>query len=494
MKYAHIALFLCIVPVLFASCDMKPGTTDVNYHTGSDGLVMALTNEKSLGEMYESSSFVYGLTIENKGAYDVAGDGQGILTIGYDPYYIAVNPDAAKQQGQQNPIAFGSSNLIVKGISLQGKSRYYPTGSKAFLYFPYFTARNITGQRSQPETQIFSSICYPYSTTFSSMACIDFDIYHENTRSQICKQQDLSGSSQGAPVAVTQVEVQNLPTGDNLVRPVFTVHVENIGRGYVLSPVDNLAETERVCTNQDISSTSDFNQVGIEAWLSNSIKLECTPDKIRMTQSEGISRCVVKDEDLEKAITYRQSYLSPLTVNLSYVYLSTLKNNIKIKRINPYGDTGAQGQHECDTFQITENGQCVSKCDYCARHTTESMCNPPTARYGIQWNSGFSCRCSSATCDSLYPDGLCVPFSAYCPPASYCCSNECSASQARYAKDGKCYPKCSTDCKAASTTCLCGDEEMQTFAEKGEYCSKDFAVHKDQNLCKEANKELVPGS
>jgi hypothetical protein len=477
---------LAILAAMLSSCQPGiPKYDDIDYHKGSEGLSMIMTNEASLDEIYEGTNFVYSLTLENRGAYDVEGDNQAILAVGFDPYYLTVT----QPESQGKNMVFGKSNIIVKQLSLMGKSRYYPSGSKVFFYFPYFKTKEIEGQRSKPETQIFSSLCYPYSTTLSAMACIDFDIYHENTRSQVCTQQDISSSNQGAPVAITQVEVENLPTGSNMVRPVFTVHVQNIGDGTILSPVDNSAEVERVCTDQQLSSTQDFNQVGIDAWLSNNIKLECTPNKIRMTETEGLSRCVVKDEDLEKAITWRQNYLSPLTVNLTYIYMSTIRKNIQIKRINPYGDLSSQATGGCSGFQITQGDKCINKCDYCAEHPQDAMCSPPSARFPIQWNSGFGCRCSASTCDNLYPKGLCVPFSAFCPPASYCCSNACSASEIRGAEDGKCYPKCTTSCTKITAPCVCGDDIHQSIASAGDYCSKGFSIYKDKAACDAANKE-----
>ena len=493
-----LALGLVLMLLALSSCTgARPAYKDVNYFVGSQGLKIGLTNADTLDEIYESSNFAYGLTIENLGAYSIVGDEQAILNIGFDPFYVQVDENA---KGSNYKI--DKSNVVVKGLSLIGKSRYYPSGSKIFFYFPYFQTKNITGQRSKPDTQIFASICYPYATTFSALACVDFDVFNENTRSQVCRQQDISAANQGAPVAVTQVEVENLPMDANLVRPVYTVHVSNVGGGTILSPVDNPAEIERVCTNQDLQS-SDFNTVRIEATLSNDIKLVCTPNVIRMNYQEGVSRCTVSDEDLSKAIQYRQNYETPLTVNLSYVYLSTLKKDITIKRLNPYGDLSSQSQQGCLDFQVEVGGECVNKCTYCAQNPGDSACNPANSKVETQWNPSFGCRCSAQTCDSLYPSGLCLPFNSYCPAASYCCSNECASSEVR-GPDGSCYPKCSTSCATISKPCIClspeeaaaiSGQDSSLFRKEasaaGLYCSKTGYAFEDQAECKNANQALA---
>jgi hypothetical protein len=485
-----LLLSLMMASIILSACDAgKIPKTETDYHTGSEGLVMTMTNEEQVTEIYESSNFPYALIIENRGAYDVAGEEQGVLTIGFDPYYVeAIPPETRNDQ-----IFFDKSSVVIKGITLLGKSKHYPKGSTIVFYFPYFKAKQVQGQRAKPETQIFTSLCYPYSTVFSSLVCVDFDIYREDTRSQVCTQQTVSTPNQGAPVAITHVEVENLPAGNNLVKPVYTVHVQNVDRGNVLSPVDNSGDGVRVCTNQDLVR-EDFNTVAIDAWLSNSIKLECTPDRIRLTDQEGISRCMVREQDLEKAISWRQNYLAPLTINLSYVYVTTMKNDIEIKRINPYGDLSSEAQEECFPFQTSKQSddgkECMNKCDYCAENPSDAICNPSGLKYNIDWNSGFGCRCSSTTCNTLYPSGLCVPSSNFCPPASYCCANSCG-SQIRYEPDGKCYPKCSTGCLKINKPCICGDAERQNLAIVGDYCSKDLTIHKDQTECTEANKRFT---
>jgi hypothetical protein len=464
-KVKAALVLLLMLATLLAGC--QGGVVkETNYYVGRDGLVMELANKNSLDEVYEDTSFAVNLAIENKGAYSVAGEEQAILTIGFDPFFISA--DGAPQDSK---LFVGKSSVVIKGLSFVGKSKYYPSGSKAFVYFPYFKTKPIEGQRSKPETQLFASICYPYRTTLSALACVDFDPYQDSTRTQVCRQKDLKFSDQGAPIAVDLIEVENYPLG-GLVKPVFTIHIRNLGGGTVLRPFDNGLELERVCTAQELER-QDFNTLGVEAWLSNSIMLACNPKTVKLDKGEGVVRCEVAGEDIEKALPFRQNYQAALTINLSYVYLSTLKKDLEIKRINPYSTIlDRQGVEACEAFQVSVAGECVSKCEYCTKRPQDALCNPSQAEFGISWNSAFSCACSKSTCDSLYPKGLCVPFSNYCPAASYCCTNPCPDGKIRLSGGSECFPKCLNTCVSITNDCICASREAGTLANSGQFCSR----------------------
>jgi hypothetical protein len=458
-------LVIMLSCLALTSCDMLGGSTpipDKNYHEGSEGLVMKLVGEDSLANLYEDSQFSLSLEISNNGAYDLTDEKQGILSINFDPYYV----QPVESQAASDKIVTTPNGLLVKGIQGYGKSRYYPVGTKTFLTFANFKTKKIEGQRAEPSTDIFASLCYPYVTVLSKMVCVDFNAFNQNLRSQVCTQQDLSLTDQGAPVAITTVEVDNQPAGNNLVRPVFTIRVTNKGRGMILSPADTSEGLERVCSSKEMNK-ADFNTVKVNAQLSDSMTLQCNPSTIRMFDDEGFTRCSVSDDDLSKVISWRQNYQAPLTVNLSYVYLSKLQKKIEIKRFNVFGGS-IEDTAECMPFQVRSGDGCINRCTYCAQHPGDATCQPGGGK-AIAFNPSFSCSCSAATCDQLYPSGLCAPNMNFCPGASFCCAPGCKASEIRL-DDGVCYPKCS-QCSAVKADCACGDEVngyLQVFA--GNFC------------------------
>jgi hypothetical protein len=453
---------------------------DTEYHVGSNGIILTLLNSNMLNELYENSSFSVSLLLENRGAHDIQLEEEGFLSLSFDPFYVS----AASIEGNQNTaVDPNGKGAMVRGIRLYGKSKYYPTGETLFFAFANLQLKGVLGQRENPETSLFMTLCYPYTTVLSKLVCVDMNSYRENLRKQVCTQSDLSLSDQGAPVAVSSVEVDNQPVSGDLVRPVFIVRVTNRGRGTVLSPAANPAELERVCTAKDLRR-EDFNTVYVTAALSESLRLKCNPNPIRLYNEEGFTQCSVQDEDLNRVVLWHQNYEAPLSINLSYVYQESLSQNIQIKRFDIYG--GAKAYTDtCQNYEMKINGACVPRCDFCASHQTDSSCQPANAKFSIAFDKSFGCKCSIETCNKLYPTGLCVPFATFCPGASFCCTAPCKTTEARSISDGLCYPKCSS-CSNITKSCICNPDESP--ASRGYCCTKTGTVLSAKAECTDACK------
>ncbi|MBN2052210.1 hypothetical protein JW756_01785 [Candidatus Woesearchaeota archaeon] len=459
------SLIFSLIFLLSACGGYNPQPKEVNYFQGIKGLEMNFWDNSPPEEIYEESTFTTSLLIENRGAFDVLEDRHGVLSIGFDPFYI----DSSGIQGSDR-IVVSSNSLIVKGIQLPGKSQYYPTGMQTFLSIPGFKIRKIIGQREKPTTQLSASLCYPYTTTFSGLVCVDLSTAGENLRKQICYQQDLSLSDQGAPVAVSSIEVENQPVGQSVVRPVYVIHIKNKGSGTVLSPTYNPAELERVCSFQDLNR-QDFNTIQIEAYLSDSKQLICNPNPVRLVEGEGFARCQVGEEDL---VLGHQNYEAPLSIKLDYVYITSLSKELGIKRINSYGGS-SEAPPKCLPYEVEEGGRCIVKCDYCSQNKGAGDCQPASSTTHINFEEGgFACQCSSCTDRTA---GSCVAYSNYCPGAIYCCQPKCSGSEILV--NGKCYSKCSkcsSSSSALSKDCACGSGSSPSdyvVALKGKFCCPD---------------------
>ncbi|MBU2441172.1 MAG: hypothetical protein KKA43_02465, partial [Nanoarchaeota archaeon] len=443
-----LCIFLLAASLILTSCDMVPTSDEVNYYEGTKGLEIDFLEGSPPYELYEESSFSVSFILENRGAYNILEDRQAILSINIDPFYFDVS-----ELRNIDGLTVDDNRVILRGLQLPGKSKYYPSGYEIITTFTNLKAKLIKGQREQPSTQIFASLCYPYVTTFSEMVCVDLSNYGENLRTQACYQQDLASSGQGAPVVVTRVEVDNQPAGPDSVRPVFTIHVSNKGRGSVLSPAYNPADFDRVCSFQNLYR-EDFNTIDVRAALSDGKELFCAPNPMRLFNGEGFVRCQVHDEDL---VIGHHNYLSSLTVNLSYVYLTSVSDEIKIKRLNVYGDLSNTVTDCSLPFQVRIGGECKTKCDYCSQSNGGGNCQPPNSKYPINFAAGgFACQCSKNDCDKLFPNGLCVPNSDYCPGGSYCCQIKCRSSEFRL-EDGICHTK-AQKCVASAKDTACGNE------------------------------------
>jgi hypothetical protein len=476
--------FLCGI----SSCNNTGLPPTVDYHKGTSGIDIRFLAQAPPDELYEGSAFSVNIMAENKGAYDVAEDKYGLLSLSYDPLYI----DASGFQSSDNVIK-GENSILFKNIQLYGKSRYHPTGSFSFLSFSNFKTATVIGQRERPATQILASFCYPYVTVFSGIVCIDLSGAGTNLRKQVCTQQNLlPAQGQGAPVAVTQVEVENQPAGNEVVRPVFTIHIQNKGSGNVLSPASNPIDFERVCSFKDLKR-QDFNTVEISAILSTGTQLECKPNPMKLYGGEGFTRCQVQEDDL---VIGHQNYESVLNVNLSYVYLTAMPKEIAIKRLNVYGDsiTPASG---CLLFEVASGSGCEIKCNYCVTHPSDGLCQPGGNHVPVNFQPGFGCLCGSDKCKKeLYPKGLCADDQTFCPGGSYCCLPECTSSQIRI--NGKCYSKCSK-CSKITADCACGSgtEEsgyavvVKDITKDSYCCTKDSQPYSDKVSCDAACKQAT---
>ncbi len=503
-NYLISATILIILSLFLIGCSgtYSPAEKVVDYHKGNDGVEISLVAEDYLDVLYEKSFFTINLAVENLGAYNIIEDNQIIISLSYDPFYVKTK-GLYDKDNEQKRLAEGiekkDSSLVVKGIKLFGKSKYYPSGSDLFLSFPFFEIKEILGQREKPSTSLFASVCYPYQTILSNMVCIDLNVMGANLRDQVCTQEDLNLANQGAPLAITQIEVENQPAGVDVVEPTFTIHVRNNGSGIVLSPASTSDELERVCSFEELNK-KDFNTIYVEALLSNSNVLECSPNPIKLFDDEGITRCPAKDE---KLILGHHSFQAPLTVTLSYVYLSSISKDIEIKRLNVYGESLNSIEQGCSSYQVEEGGICRDKCEYCNDHPTADVCvrplgstlkNPPKFALG-----GFSCSCpltgGKNSCEKLEPKGLCAPRGMFCSGLNYCCMPECDGSSDWIKAEKECLPKCasSTKCKTASKKCYLGDVDKAVIIGSGNYyCSLDNVQRnfgKDQAGCEYACKK-----
>ena len=342
-ELVFLLFFIIIIALFLSSCNgINSGSNGAtaNYHLGMTGFEIKFLDQQPPNDVYENSNFVAGFTVENSGATNVNGNNYGILSLSFDPFYI----DTSGMTGTGN-VQVAQNSVTLGNIQLVGKSQLNPSGASTVVSFPGFKAKTILGQMGEPTTDLLVSMCYPYNTVYSGVVCVDYSLAGQDLRKQVCYQKSLDLSSgQGAPIAITKIEVENQPVTSGgtsvAVRPVFTVHVQNKGQGNVLSPVSG-AGLDRVCSLQDITK-QDFNTINIQAALSASTILTCTPNPIKIVNDEGISRCEVSDTDL---VVGTHNYETTLNINLSYVYLSSASKKIMIKRLNPYGGiTDINGQ------------------------------------------------------------------------------------------------------------------------------------------------------
>lgn len=282
MKNKIIIILLLITFFSFGCVRRPPPSLEpelIEYHKGTDGLVMEFLQNAPPDEVWENSEFSVGIELKNKGAWPI--ESGSVVISGFVPDYISIEP-------------------LEKTIDLQGKSPGYPEGDYSVINF---RAKNINIPKGSKEytDSIIARAYYDYQTDATVDVCINPFIYsYVKTRETVCEIRDISVSGgQGAPVAITSVKEKISPPNEGM-SVEFLIEIKNVGPGEVLG------------------------KVRLEgAKLANRL-ISCSPQLLDMKKGEKTIRCKTTI-DKEKG-----AYLAPLSLSLSYTYTSKINKKIRI--------------------------------------------------------------------------------------------------------------------------------------------------------------------
>ena len=326
-SFAIMNLFFLI---LIAGCtSVSTGKNqEIDVHTGYQGLVMEFVKNTPPPKVFEQQEFPVYLKIMNSGAYSIK-DTKAYINLGVEKDYTSkvtlLESSAIQKSEGANAAAF----------TLKGKTNVNPNGDEEVISYNVI-AGSIDPQSEAHPSAVTAALCYPYQSELSSTICIDSDISNLRPEKKVCQVKDLvTSGGQGAPVAVTKVEISMLPASagkDNIQKiiPQFLIYVENVGKGLVIrnEAVSNF------CTKSE-TSHEDLNVVYVDAQLSGE-NLNCQigtkekiPGHIKLNDKKDIVRCT-----LDKGITSSQNaYLSPLKITLTYGYTQTIAANYFIQKL-----------------------------------------------------------------------------------------------------------------------------------------------------------------
>lgn len=275
--------------------------------------------------------------IWNKGAYSLNGtrDNYAIVNLNFDTlYFTGINP-------QLFPLYAPSQ---TQEITLAGKSGTWPYGEKQYMQMANLKINKIPGTREMPTTTLEASICYPYQTILSQNICIDGDIYSLEDN-PICRNKGTyTFSGQGAPVAVTKLEVDMIPAGltqgqttsnggqttSMKLKPSFKITFRNVGNGIVFTSNEYLLTHEVCSLTNRLYEKDNINVLKIRAFLGND-ELDCMSNsEVKLYSNEGSIRCEIPQA---KVYQINRNYESLLTIQADYYYRTSTTKNIQIQRI-----------------------------------------------------------------------------------------------------------------------------------------------------------------
>ncbi len=306
-KIIKIILPITIILVLFISgCIQNPfvnPTTQDDFRTGKQGILMEFLNNAPPNEIYEDYPFQIGVILENVGASDIK---NGFISFTVEEAYMEL------MNQNDESIRF----------NLKGKSISLPTGDQLVKIIKAKT-KKIGGQSEKHESTILANVCYQYQTKKDITTCIDTDVYDLKKMQKVCRVKDITLAPQGAPVSITKVESEMLPVDDdNLIKPAFKIHIKNVGNGEVIDK-DKISD---ICSSDPLNY-KELNIVDIKVMLSNE-ELECKPIPLKLKYGDDVVRCI-----LEKGVPKeRATYTTPLTIELNYGYTYSISKKITIKK------------------------------------------------------------------------------------------------------------------------------------------------------------------
>ncbi|MFH1054182.1 MAG: hypothetical protein V1740_07220 [Candidatus Woesearchaeota archaeon] len=303
-------LTLFFVMVFIYGCTNDGGSTPrYNPFSGTNGMVIDFTRNSPPEKVYENQKFSVIVDAKNDGASDII---DGKIMLGFEKDVI-------------------ETDKLEEDIELRGRSVNNDIGEEKFINFN-LRSKNLDPQVEVIESLITATACYRYQTIFGKAVCVDTDPLDKNIPKYACEAEDISSSGQGAPVAITKVEVEMAPHNDEgKVKPMFKIYIENKGDGIVYNP----DIVDRACSSDKLER-DDINTLYVaEAKLSNDYYLECSPRKIgegrgfiKLREDEKIIRCSY-EEGIDANIP---SFTAPLVIKLEYGYSETISETLLIRK------------------------------------------------------------------------------------------------------------------------------------------------------------------
>ncbi|MBI2650368.1 hypothetical protein HYX04_03565 [Candidatus Woesearchaeota archaeon] len=333
-------LILIIFFILFTAACTGTSTKksqDIDVRVGFDGLKTEFLKNTPPQKIFEGDKFPVVIRIKNAGAADIKKENAAFISLGFEKDYTK-NIELLTSENVKSLLEAKTQNTAT--FSLEGKSVINQKGGEEVVSY------NLVAGKVDPQSEFHSSaviatLCYPYETILDTTVCMDTDPNNLRPGKKVCRLQDLAfANGQGAPAAISKIEVQMLPSqesqqsssGSGKIIPQFLIYIENKGSGIVIKK-DAVKE---FCTQGKIGYEK-FNTINVKAFLSNQ-ELDCQPKETKgSTEKQGYVKLKDKKDmircTLKEGIDGRQdAYLSPLKIDMNYGYTQSISASYFIQK------------------------------------------------------------------------------------------------------------------------------------------------------------------
>lgn len=282
MKKLMVLLFIFFI----SSCIFSVDEGTEGWNTGTKGIVMDYEPGEPKSEYLGNQKVKVTVKYDNQGAS------------------TARNIDFWLTSYDERLLSF--SNKHQEESDFQGRSEDNPDGYPS-RYVKWFTDITLPSQEIDSFEQIVGvTVCYDYSTKASGLICLEPESREDSKCDFTVK--DI-GSSQGAPIAITEVKRQ-ISDDEVLVELYFS----NNGAGNPITGIDCLSPTVK---NLDIITLKEIKIGGTRN--NPRLRLPCTPTTIRLQNNKGYTVC--KSKFSNKLQSAEQIY-----IDLNYRYRQELQD------------------------------------------------------------------------------------------------------------------------------------------------------------------------
>ena len=322
--------FILILLILISGCKGKKSAEKSleEIRSGTQGIVMNFLPNFPPEKVHVDADNTFDVILEvrNLGAFpqsdeisDSADTLGKIYLSGYDSNIVRFEP------------YFKSLNERLLG----GKSAINPVGGSDIVKFTGMViVDNLNVEKYEPI--LLTTLCYRYDTISEPSVCIDPEPYPTAQEKKVCEVNDITLSSQGAPIAVTRIDEEAFASGTQ-----FKITIKNVGGGDVIKTSDDSIEKCNPFSGfgalgGEKFGVEDIDKVRLEEIKAGKNKLKCGPfidgslkgesGYIRLLNGEGTIVCQL----LKEAYGSNTAYITPLQIKLSYVYRTSIQKKIQI--------------------------------------------------------------------------------------------------------------------------------------------------------------------
>lgn len=309
MKKSVLVIFLLVLLVACAARKAKEAQP-VDFRSGSQGLMLTFVPNLPPPKIFDREPFNAMVQVENRGTSNVGAPYDRIYLSGFDNTIIT----GINTYGEQIPV-------------MEGRGPFMPQGGIDTVNFRA-TIQSLSGKRiDKYQPTILATACYNYETIASAQVCIDPNPYSATSVQRVCTPGSVGTGSQGAPIAVTTVNVEPSPG-----KTRFTIRIQNVGGGDVFrfgpQYMDSCSPYNPGLGFDEV----DFLQVGEVSVSDVSIRETCKPidntGHIRLTNGQATLFCEYS------GMREQSPYLTPLNVILRYGYRQSIARQIEIRPIS----------------------------------------------------------------------------------------------------------------------------------------------------------------